>query len=541
MAEVKPSYIDGILSTHFNECSIAAADACLTAETEYDADARKATRSVQPIGHFMTDGLMDFEFSSLETIKFEHPLVADGSVELALATHPEHPIPLSLVAIFNKDAMLPLATFERRSGGQCSYVQLGQEIEEDNLVVTPDEPRSAYVESIRTFLQADVTADELLKKHIAHELDTYKDHIESVLPAAVNRLTWEYYNTTGPYGSEELHNTKLRELTILNDNLDPSTTEPEDFFGKKLTFVSPENEEDTLDGRKVSLYLARRLRVDVTETPGARKFLGRRKSPQKTVNVFGDGNLYLLAVVRGGVALKLLEFSEDGLITEDGLDKYTDPQTLAYLLQTLPVKNEYARQAIVSVREKYQWYERLYVNGKDFSPTKPRYYDGDDFGHGKYASFSAMRNAVAKYYEKQTIIGGEVAALIDLTDKPLVDLLAHLEVKQRFNSYLGRGNTKVEQLVTELGSLVLGGNKRYTGILHKKKAGNTVTDVDTEVFLSNGNKRVRVVVKVRPKALEDDEHAVYFDETLRMDARNSIPADKLKELSEVIGTICLNN
>lgn len=165
MAEAKPSYIDGILSTHFDECSIAAADACLTAETEYDADARKTVRSVQPIGHFITDGRMNFEFSHLETIDFKHPLIADDTLELALATHPQHPIPLSLVALFNKDAMLPLATFERRGGGQCSYVQLGQEIEEDNLVVTPDEPRSTYVESIRTFLQtSDLPPDRVLKK-----------------------------------------------------------------------------------------------------------------------------------------------------------------------------------------------------------------------------------------------------------------------------------------------------------------------------------------------------------------------------------------
>lgn len=296
-----------------------------------------------------------------------------------------------------------------------------------------------------------------------------------------------------------------------------------------------------MDGRSVSLFLAREVHDAPVELPGPPKLFGGNKKGRIVIDQVAWGNLQLLAMVRGGIALKLLEFSEDGLITEDGLEKTADRQTLTNLLQTLTIQSEQNRQLILRIKEKFLSMDSLYLDDERNLRGYVRRGSGlKNFGSKINKTFEEMRNAVAKEFGKGSAWYGEAGALLSNDDKPLADLLACLDVKQKFNSYLGRGNTRAERLVAELGGLVTTGSVKFSGILEKKKAGTTVTNVYTTVQLSNGNKQVRVLVKGRPIALEDDEPAVFFDETLRMDAHNSIPADKLKELADTVGAICLS-
>ncbi len=78
----QPGYIDGILSTHFDECSIAAADAARLANERITR--RNTYRSeVQPVGRDMTEGLEAFEFQGLGDFTINHEAVAGGWRQLS--------------------------------------------------------------------------------------------------------------------------------------------------------------------------------------------------------------------------------------------------------------------------------------------------------------------------------------------------------------------------------------------------------------------------------------------------------------------------
>lgn len=546
MAEAKPGYIDAILSTHFDECSIAAADAARLAETWFSHDETRFNKSVQPIGSFLSDDLVDFKFSHLGSTIVRHESIAGGKVELAIANQPLRQMPLSLVAIFNSDIMLPLATFERRSDGQCSYVQLGQEIEDDSLVVTTDAPRAAYVEAIRHLISRnpdDEDVQELIKKLIVNEADKYHAQIEHASAPAVTRMAEKYFKSHTIQGSE------LKDIKVLNDIVDHDAASTRNFAVKDLTFISDDDKDlDALDGRGVRLVLAREL--DKVTTPGSaaksRRFWNRSKNEEVADSgPLTKGNLQLLAVVRGGVALKLLEFSSaKGFVTEDGIDQYADQETLACLMQSLTEASEENRRKLTTLKwrvmDAINDKCNLHINNRRQLTTRiDGYYDSSK-GVSTITnnSWDKAKKALLKEYRHYR--GGEIIELLSGDDeKPLAALCAHLKVSNRLSSLLGPGKSQHEELMSKLGGLITAGEVSYTGTLRGKKAGKTRTDVDTTVTLTSDNKKVRVHVSGRPSALEGFESVTIFDEVLRMDAKNKMEASKLKEIAEVIGAICV--
>lgn len=53
------------------------------------------------------------------------------------------------------------------------------------------------------------------------------------------------------------------------------------------------------------------------------------------------------------------------------------------------------------------------------------------------------------------------------------------------------------------------------------------------------DRRIRIAVDGRPQALDGFDYVTLFDETLFLDTKNKLPVDKVKEIAQVIGAICL--
>ncbi len=89
---------------------------------------------------------------------------------------------LQLMGVIRGNLAFPLASFNRRSGSFCDYVQIGSEMTDDSLIVTPaDELRSRkeVVDLINTILDVSPVAIK------------YKTELETIPEAKIDRLTSE--------------------------------------------------------------------------------------------------------------------------------------------------------------------------------------------------------------------------------------------------------------------------------------------------------------------------------------------------------------
>ena len=82
-----------------------------------------------------------------------------------------------LGAVIGQDIILPLASFARRKGGHCSYVQLGREMTDDNFYLTPKDDESdrlKFVTAIEKLLESDPrqTYSELVSQETIEKINS---------------------------------------------------------------------------------------------------------------------------------------------------------------------------------------------------------------------------------------------------------------------------------------------------------------------------------------------------------------------------------
>lgn len=106
------------------------------------------------------------------------------------------PAPLALCALFG-DVALPLATFNRRKDGACSYIQIGSEIDEDHLMVTASDEttgRQQIVQAVKALIEAEQPGEKLDSHHnkalhalIASEQERNKEGLMTAFEARLVR------------------------------------------------------------------------------------------------------------------------------------------------------------------------------------------------------------------------------------------------------------------------------------------------------------------------------------------------------------------
>ncbi|MEI9914376.1 MAG: hypothetical protein WDN66_05400 [Candidatus Saccharibacteria bacterium] len=163
------------IGAEFSECSIAAAELNKQVHEALDSKGLR-TRRLYSIGEDDTVGetftirKLDYDLTTTNEgvkDKFELALIRPAKYRRGKGAVMQKAIENSadnvgtepqLVALLGgEDAYVSLATFARREGGTCSYVQLGSEIRDDNLfVTTADEgtSRQDIIERIRAYVSS---------------------------------------------------------------------------------------------------------------------------------------------------------------------------------------------------------------------------------------------------------------------------------------------------------------------------------------------------------------------------------------------------
>lgn len=560
----KPSYIDGILSTHFDECSIAAADTARTAESLFN-DYDKYVTDAQVIDEFGANQLETTNYVPLAWAEGVDRAAVIHTPRLALAKSAKRPdAQLQLVAFLNSDMMLPIASFERRTSGQCSYVQLGQEMHDDNMVVTPKAPRTEYVEAVRSLLSKSqkLFADHrpmgevprLVTELIHREIDTYKATIEAAMPASICRRVERLMTST----DHEAVITKIHDLKILNNNDWHQSDSLRNVIARELTYVGQKGTAEAFNGHEPKFILARSYKVADTVVKQKRRFFRQQIGNKTTDEVFGHTEL--LALLRGNVAIKLVEFTESGAVQYPPRPGTNPVRLNRLLLQVFYKGTEANRRGLARIKNHYEstrqdkskvmqmvsatdrdTFEDLRIVGRGSSRSSDVYgYGSGKDIHGEIdahvKSWPEVLQAISASWRvkdstKQAANSGD--------DMPFEQLSDALGITKQIETHLDRGKAPAEQLIRTLGSIMTKDIMTFSGVLLNKKAGKTQTDVDTRVTLQGKDRRIRIAVDGRPQALDGFDYVTLFDETLFLDTKNKLPVDKVKEIAQVIGAICL--
>ncbi len=483
----KPSYIDAILSTQFDECSIAAADACRRSH-ELLVEQDTAVANLCVIDQGMAALPRKYRYVDLRTVKYSDPQIPCGDVQLALDPGANNintaPRP-RLLAVFNGDMALPLAGFEKRTGGQCSYVQLGQEIDVDNLVVTNRDSRSEYVEMIRQLLEKSplsVERGKLLRELIATESERHKHSIEALLPAALYREALRIYG--------ELPKYEPAPMTIVNGGKNIVTTTTK-------TTPSPHNHDTSDKARDITIALLGPNSID--PLPAARRLF--RKSAKEQLGEPAIQVLRLAAVTRSHVTLILADITPSGVWV--GGQETGIPASL----------------------------ETLHAIQKYFCDVT----SGTECKHiiGRIATLSdaLTRSTSRDRIEIEWDLKLAKSRLADIQYRAQNQLLHAFEARKEFDTLLGPYSKRLERIIDFVGKASSKGQLRFSGRLDDRKVGKTRSDVDIHATLQPVERdQIRMHVSGRPTSLPDDEFVTLFDTMLYETFPNDIPADKLDEI-----------
>lgn len=152
------------MGSEFNECSIAASE--LSARVDLLLS-RQASLSLSPLYLESPEG---FERVTLATVDVseltENP--HGRFTQLKLARNSEDPDSDDLLlAVTRNDVAFPLARFARRKGDTCDYMHIGQELNDESFIVTPndDVSRREVIEAMRQVLEVDPMAAEYRHLH----------------------------------------------------------------------------------------------------------------------------------------------------------------------------------------------------------------------------------------------------------------------------------------------------------------------------------------------------------------------------------------
>lgn len=511
--------LGGALSFEFSGCSIAAADLSKLAseliaaankdsklETRYvigdgEVPERLVYTSVDYYGRdFLLDGMptrlvlaQRLGTKERTTERRERKWLVPRKV-----SHNECPAELTgvpfLAVTVGNDTILPIASFARRKGGQCSYVQLGQEMYDDNFYVTTADDETARHDLIESLREQVASGSGYKLNEDTHRTATIQDFIDGQSEAQKSSLAQAYEQQLVRKSIQRFENSKTVSLTTIGDD----QAETSAIFDTS-TLIPPCILED---GRSVSLVLAR------LASQGD-KWLGDRIS--------------LFAVTRNGVAAELASMSTQLLKFEisEGIDLSSDERekTVRDLLFQI-----IARPSIRDIEVTREEYDAKSLDDEDRQIAQ-YLFDVEMIGeYEKYKCDDFLYQRVTTKIEPQ--VRRQLDAFFAYPDPtrspfpnsaPLQLALSRLERQQErdkellnrlqagkiFAEHIGESRRCDEVLMHFVGKLALF-DKELKAVFHGVQIGKTKAEamVAASVLLNNGVFELRITG--RPESMPDE-------------------------------------
>lgn len=548
MTESEPvvtnGYLDGVLAMHYNECDIAASDAARLAHELLDPRDRSKShiserRGLHFVGHLEPGLREDIGFVTLAELEISSDHVI-GRSQLVLTEARRGSKQPVFGLLVNHDTVVPLATFERRDDGTCSYMQIGAEIDQGSVVATPDSPRNQLVEEIRALLASTVKGElgegqygyrqRELEEFVTTELKEVGTHIDARLEHTIARLAETIAFDT--------NDRKVVKSYVPIEGGEPYEQEKVVTVHNPTTLaINGSALEGTMQERQYSLRVGVTRTEKVTYVEKTRGILRRRSEQASVRELVDDDSIRVFLEVRGGATIDLLQFTPDGSVVLVGgfeefralelseqraiyqlIKTFRDRQTLDDYLDDYALKSPETglmtgEQLIGKMSEKFAFCRST----ADFRTRA--YYTNLVSDCGKFVG-GMMRHGCI-----------EATNLDEIIDW----LLTASDAEARLERTIGPGDSVAETIIAQLEALRIRQIQKYIGELASQKIGKTHDDVGVTATIRKHDDRYEVVVKAVPMALEGHEDLIVFDETLHIYRPND--QEKSNRLSAMHGLL----
>jgi hypothetical protein len=560
----KPSYLDGILSMQFDECSIAASHAAeialnIAATRPYkespldiaeqdelvveNGDGDSTDTQVYPDNGF--NSATPTKYVPLFDALYESPLLTTTSTEASLVLEQSKneygPSTSPRLLFLLGDIAMPIASFEQRVDGQCSYVQIGDEVHKDNIVAVPGDTRTSSVEELRELLKIYESTQPYTQNqsNLPNSLTLDKhDRLKAVIDEQVKKR--------GPELLAKYSGAIRRTLTRLFEDQESESTRNLHFMddgdgsAQELDVLVIEK-FDNGENRTGNDRYARLALVRAKQKPTKKRRISLRKTSPET----DDSEIRMVAITRDNIAVPMYSFTESQILKDSSDDGSHAAQAVSdanELIVLRDILSQYEtlsntgslslqRNQLARLREKDRSRHSLpdfsvIFQSTLFNPHANRYLAHED-KITVYEVFDA--------YDKR------LSFLKEQKQKLSAELLESSGAMAAFNSNMGEHDATLEKLVLCVGRIATNTEAVVlSGAIHSRKIGKTESDVDITATITpiNHGTDYHVVIDGRPTSLVGMHAQTIFDETVHKTTPNTdIDPDKAAEMYGLLTVI----
>ncbi len=438
---------------------------------------------------------------------------------------------IKLCALIEDAIYVPLATFVLRTGGECSYVQIGDEMTKDFLYTVPADDnteRFTTIKSIRTILKGETLSskkeESVLLSLIERQTAKYKEGIlrekEKIVVNSMyekirgenTQLKVSLENSKGEISNEIVRSREILPQFILNDGIHAS-----------LAILQPGTED------KEDIYLCAMVRSNIAIKIATLSMLDESIHLEELAD--GDFNRKesidnIIFILRNVESIK-----------ESKLDKksydYYDRSTYDFIIHILiPIIQ--SELGLLSKEESLQLEEKI---KKDEDPYRWREFQKNVKNYFYFQDIYKNKSNLTEYYINMKKYGDHIKSLLDKTGKDFFD---QFRVKERIESLGGNSNKFYEDLIFLLFEL----SKKSTELkAHIKEVpmGKTEEDADIKGEISFSEGVYSLIVYAKPSSMETEP----FRRVSRLDINilnpgenKNMDTDKLKAFIDLLG--CMN-
>lgn len=438
-------------------------------------------------------------------------------------------IPFLAVTVGN-DSLLPIASFARRDGGECNYVQLGQEINDDNFYVTSLDDKTSRYDLIEA-LREQISDPQNRSRKDPQHTDTIQRFIDSQSEAQKSSLAQAYEHQLVRKSMQRFkHSKTISLMTIGEDQFETSAiynTSPlipptvlNDGRLVSLVLAKPVDHSDKRVSERISLFAITRNRVATELASMSTQFLQFELSkeidlsPDKRERIIQD----LLFQIIARPPIKDIKVSEDIIIFDEYLEYISDEskQIAKYLLD----------EEMLSESEMY--YGRL-----ESTEIKPQI----RLQLETFFAYPIPYRSPFPYSEPLKIALNRLGQ----QQKQDKELLYRLQADKIFAKYIGEDRRCDQVLLHFVGKLALVG-KELEAVFHDVQIGKTKADakIVASALLNNG--MFELSITGRPESMPDEPLKPLLNVILnpllpRLGQEKSYDAFSEKRVDELIGII----
>lgn len=484
----KPSILGAALSIIYSECSIPAADA--------NKEVVDILPSLKPVELYIADetapGLpIRTHTRRLGSVLVENQTLTDEEIQIYLEQEQnnEQASRPRLLAVFNNDLALPFASFEKRSNGQCSYVQMGSEMTDDNILATADEKRVDFLVAVRDLVNFRMEGEStgLVSQLIAKEMERHGDVLEAMLSPALCRYAEKLFAAA-------------REMETID-----------------IRVLHPGAEGVTERG----VGCARLFHPLTVEKDGNRTIeliLGKPMEPTADPDYVTDRpqGLYLYALTRGNVALPLAHFNRSGVVSMNNLqDEFIPAETTDLrLLRSFFGQEISNKEPIQTTSVEYEEKRRGLINLNSSSGSK---------------NLTKEAETLKKRLENNIQI---------VTNGFRRSVMSRYNVQARIADILGEPESALEDLIVLVGSHLKRGDSVLKGIVRDQQVASQVSNAEFIVNMQPGTDLSFTITILGKLVSHDDrDHEPVFKKTIWPDRPNDLEPDVTEELRGLVDTL----